>query len=75
MRRSKPDVLHGDLRAGDLYLLASDGLTGMVEDAHLQKILETRGTPGRMVDCHDHRSEPPRWARQHHGHRGAGAGT
>ena len=45
----EPDILHGDLKAGDEFLLASDGLTGMVDDAHLQKLLETRGTPGQKI--------------------------
>ncbi len=43
------DVLHGELQTGDLYLVASDGLTGMVEDPQLKKILETRSAPGPMV--------------------------
>lgn len=45
------DVLTGELQVGDLYLVASDGLTGMVEDPQLKKILESRQTPGRMVDA------------------------
>jgi PPM family protein phosphatase len=45
------DVHSGELQAGDVYLVASDGLTGMVEDPQLKKILETRQTPGRMVDA------------------------
>ena len=45
------DVLHGELQNGDVFVLASDGLTGMVEDPQLKKILETRQTPGRMVDA------------------------
>jgi serine/threonine protein phosphatase PrpC len=44
------DVLHGELQAGDLYLLCSDGLTGMVEDVQLKKIMETKASPGKMVD-------------------------
>lgn len=44
------DVLAGELQVGDLYLVASDGLTGMVEDPQLKKILESKQTPGRMVD-------------------------
>ncbi|MBL0172954.1 MAG: Stp1/IreP family PP2C-type Ser/Thr phosphatase [Gemmatimonadaceae bacterium] len=45
------DVLQGELQNGDLYLICSDGLTGMVEDPQLKKIFETRATPGRMVDA------------------------
>jgi protein phosphatase len=45
------DVLHGEILNGDLYLVASDGLTGMVEDPQLKKILESKQTPGRMVDA------------------------
>jgi protein phosphatase len=45
------DVLLGEIQKDDLYLVASDGLTGMVEDPQLKKILETRQTPGRMVDA------------------------
>jgi protein phosphatase len=45
------DVLSGEIQNGDLYLVASDGLTGMVEDPQLKKILESKQTPGRMVDA------------------------
>lgn len=45
------DIYTGELQVGDLYLVASDGLTGMVEDPQLKKILESRQTPGRMVDA------------------------
>ena len=45
------DVLQGEFQNGDLYLICSDGLTGMVEDPQLKKIFETRATPGRMVDA------------------------
>lgn len=44
------DVLTGEIRNGDLFLVASDGLTGMVEDPQLRRILESKQTPGRMVD-------------------------
>lgn len=47
----EPDILRGELRAGDVFLLASDGLTGMVDDAHLKRLMETRGSPGRQVDA------------------------
>ncbi|HET7583530.1 MAG TPA: Stp1/IreP family PP2C-type Ser/Thr phosphatase [Gemmatimonadaceae bacterium] len=46
-----PDTYRGTLRTGDLFLVASDGLTGMVDDRRLQHLLTTRATPGRMVDA------------------------
>ncbi|MDO8665583.1 MAG: Stp1/IreP family PP2C-type Ser/Thr phosphatase [Gemmatimonadales bacterium] len=45
-----PDIFSGTVRAGDTYLLASDGLTGMVEDDGLASILQTQGTPEKWVD-------------------------
>lgn len=47
----EPDVYEGRLCAGDLFLVASDGLTGMVDDRRLQQILLTRSAPARMVDA------------------------
>jgi len=41
----EPDVLDGDVK------LASDGLTGMVEDWRLQQLLSSRLPPARMVDA------------------------
>lgn len=45
-----PDLYIGTLEAGDLVLLASDGLTGMVEDEDLQEILEKGGSLEERVD-------------------------
>ena len=36
-----PDVYSGSLRTGDVLLLASDGLTGMLEDEQLSTILRS----------------------------------
>lgn len=46
-----PDTYSGDLRIGDVVLLASDGLTGMLEDEHIHKILEAPGAPQDWVDA------------------------
>ncbi|MBI2073242.1 MAG: serine/threonine-protein phosphatase, partial [Gemmatimonadetes bacterium] len=46
-----PDVYVGALRAGDKYLLASDGLTGMLEDGDLQAALLAEGQPQELVDA------------------------
>ncbi len=43
------DILTGDIQKGDIFLVASDGLTGMVEDPQLKKIVESGQTPGAMV--------------------------
>ena len=45
-----PDIFHGTVKPGDVFLLASDGLTGMVEDEGLAGILQSQGTPERWVD-------------------------
>ncbi len=46
-----PDVYAGTLRAKDIYLLASDGLTGMLEDHDLLAIMKGHAaSPARMVD-------------------------
>ncbi len=47
----EPDVLEGEARMGDCFLLASDGLTGMVEDRRLQQLLLSRAAPARIVDA------------------------
>jgi PPM family protein phosphatase len=47
----EPDVYSGDLTPGDVFLVASDGLTGMLEDAHLQRIVLGKTSPGPLVDA------------------------
>jgi protein phosphatase len=46
----EPDLYAGEARIGDVFLVASDGLTGMVDDRRLQQILLARSGPGRIVD-------------------------
>lgn len=45
-----PDLYIGTLEADDLLLLASDGLTGMMEDEDLQALLEEGGSLEDQVD-------------------------
>lgn len=45
-----PDIFHGTVKTGDIFLLASDGLTGMVEDDVLASILASQGSPDKWVD-------------------------
>ncbi|HUF35899.1 MAG TPA: Stp1/IreP family PP2C-type Ser/Thr phosphatase [Gemmatimonadales bacterium] len=45
-----PDIYFGALEQGDIILLASDGLTGMLEDAQLTRILTSDGGPQHWVD-------------------------
>jgi serine/threonine protein phosphatase PrpC len=45
----EPDVYSGPSQPGDLFLVASDGLTGMVDDRRLQQLLMARVSPERMV--------------------------
>lgn len=45
------DLFVGEPKSGDVFLVASDGLTGMVEDGRLQQILLARTGPGRTVDA------------------------
>jgi protein phosphatase len=45
-----PDIYFGTLEQGDILLIASDGLTGMLEDEHLIRILSSEGGPQHWVD-------------------------
>ena len=46
-----PDVYVGTVKPKDLFLLASDGLTGMLEDQQLFEILRQGGEPQAQVDA------------------------
>ncbi|HWE42086.1 MAG TPA: Stp1/IreP family PP2C-type Ser/Thr phosphatase [Gemmatimonadaceae bacterium] len=46
----EPDTFAGETRDGDIFLVASDGLTGMVDDRRLQQLLSARAEPQRIVD-------------------------
>ena len=45
-----PDVYSGALRSGDVYLIASDGLTGMIEDEDLHRMMLRGMEPQKLVD-------------------------
>jgi protein phosphatase len=45
-----PDIYGGALRTGDVFLLASDGLTGMLEDHDLDTVMRSGRSPGELVD-------------------------
>lgn len=45
----EPDIYHGEVSVGDLFLVASDGLTSMVDDRRLQILLMSRAEPERKV--------------------------
>jgi protein phosphatase len=47
----EPDVYAGPIQAGDVFLVASDGLTGMVDDRRLQQLLSSNAKPSRLVDA------------------------
>ena len=45
----EPDVYRGDAKTGDVFLVASDGLTGMVDDRRIHTLLMSRAEPERKV--------------------------
>jgi protein phosphatase len=45
-----PDIYLGTVETDDIILLASDGLTGMLEDHELLNILDTGEAPAKLVD-------------------------
>lgn len=47
----EPDVYVGEVKLGDVFLVASDGLTGMVDDRRLQQLLMARTIPERKVSA------------------------
>jgi protein phosphatase len=47
----QPDTYRGEVRSGDLFLVASDGLTGMVDDRRLLRLLSSRAAPPRIVEA------------------------
>jgi protein phosphatase len=46
-----PDVYVGAVKKGDVFLLASDGLTGMLEDHELEHVVKSDGQPQHHVDA------------------------
>ena len=46
----EPDSYSGQVATGDIWLVASDGLTGMVDDRRIAQLLLARTTPARMVE-------------------------
>jgi protein phosphatase len=47
----RPDIYSGEVRDGDTFLVASDGLTGMVDDRRLHQILAARAPAQRIVEA------------------------
>jgi len=46
-----PDIYVGSVRPRDVFLLASDGLTGMLEDYQLAELLSPERMPEEEVDA------------------------
>jgi protein phosphatase len=45
-----PDTYVGTMHPADLFLLASDGLTGMIDDGRLHEIMKSSQDPQRLVE-------------------------
>ena len=45
-----PDLLAADTKRGDIWLLCSDGLSGMISDEHIERTLKKGGSLGAMAD-------------------------
>ena len=45
------DIQVGETQLGDTFLLASDGLTGMVDDRRILQLLSSRASPERIVNA------------------------
>ena len=46
-----PDTYVGVVRVGDVLLLASDGLTGMIDDPELHTLMTSSGEPDALVEA------------------------
>src|SRR3954469_23348981 len=46
----EPDTYRGEVKVGDVFLVASDGLTGMVDDRRIHTLLMSRAEPERKVN-------------------------
>ncbi len=45
-----PDLLAADMEAGDLWLLCTDGLTGMVDDDQIERVMSSGESLDKMAD-------------------------
>ena len=45
-----PDLLAADMEEGDLWLLCTDGLTGMVDDEQIERVLTSRDSLDKMAN-------------------------
>ena len=52
-------------QAGDIFLLCSDGLTTMLDDEHVERLLDPRHLDAERGPCPGRRSQPGGRARQH----------